>query len=241
MVLKQRDTIEKDPMMYWVQMGDLNDLVLPKDKRFQANLMPSWINAANIRHDIEEHSKEVLKPIAPKCLAFLVGNHETEFNKFYNEDIGRNLCESLDMPYAGYSCFLELIFRRGKDINSRGGNWRLLFHLWHGSGSSQTEGARVMRLMRLVNDIEADIYMMGHLHTTAVYTPDRLFLSQNGRIKSKKLAAVITGSGLKTYDQPKEGQKISIGYGEEKGYKPARIGWPVIEISPDDRDFRVIA
>src|SRR3972149_4303910 len=56
----------------------------------------------------------------------------------------------------------------------------LTIHTWHGSGSAQSEGGRLMRLVRLVNDIEADIYLMGHLHTMTSYTPDRL-VQRNGR------------------------------------------------------------
>jgi len=49
---------------------------------------------------------------------------------------------------------------------------QLIIHSWHGSGAAQTEGARLNRLIRLVNEIEADIYLMGHLHAMTSHTPD---------------------------------------------------------------------
>lgn len=90
-----------------------------------------------------------------------------------------------------------------------------------------------MRLMRLVNEFEADVYLMGHLHTMTSYTPDRL-VCRDGRVRSIKLAATICGSWLKTYNQPDAGQIQDPTYGEAKGYKPSRIGMPIIRITPDD-------
>ena len=91
-----------------------------------------------------------------------------------------------------------------------------------------------MRLVRLVNDVQADIYLMGHLHAITIHTPDRLTCNRLGRVKSRALIAAITGSWLKTYPQPKEDQKLNPTYGEKKGYKPSRIGCPVIHIEPDE-------
>ncbi len=41
-----------------------------------------------------------------------------------------------------------------------------------------------MRLVRLVNDIQADVYLMGHLHAITIHTPDRLQVTKSGKIKS---------------------------------------------------------
>ena len=97
-----------------------------------------------------------------------------------------------------------------------------------------------MRLMRLVNDIQAHIYTMGHLHAMTSHTPDRL-MCVRGRIKSMKLAATITGSWLRAYTQPKAGQSLNAGYAEKKGYKPSRIGCPIIQIKPETDEITVIS
>ena len=111
-------------------------------------------------------------------------------------------------------------------------------HAWHGSGSAQTEGARIMRLMRLVNEFEARIYLMGHLHAIAVYTPERI-ISRNGRLRTEKLIAACTGSWLKAYTQPHKGELLTPSYAEMKGYKPARMGCPVIKIKPQTDELSV--
>ena len=74
---------------------------------------------------------------------------------------------------------------------------------------------------------------MGHLHTITTYTPDRLTI-QNGRVKSVRLAAAICGSWLKTYNQPKNGEAQDPTYGEKAGYRPSRIGMPIIKLYPDN-------
>ena len=233
--------IQATPNAYFVGMGDYADCITTHDPRFMSGGLASWVRPDDIVDSQRNYLRDLFKPVADKCLCLLTGNHEEAIHKAHDDDIGRHLAEDLGVPYGGYSSFLELLFRRG-NAPGKSDAFRLVVHLWHGAGASQTEGARIMRLMRLVNDIEADIYLMGHLHAIAVYTPDRLVLStKTKRVRSTKLAAVVTGSWLKTYTQPHDGESMSISYGEMKGYKPSRIGCPCIEIDPDAKDFRVIA
>ena len=95
-----------------------------------------------------------------------------------------------------------------------------------------------MRLVRLVNDIQAHIYTMGHLHAMTSHTPDRL-MCVRGRVKSMKLVATITGSWLRAYSQPKQGQSLNPGYAEKKGYKPSRIRCPIINILPETDEITI--
>jgi len=228
------EVIKKDRFGYWVGMGDMLDCILKSDKRFDIEGLAPWVKKDNIITTQKKWAVNLLKPIAHKCIAFLEGNHETTIHTYHDEDVTRNLCDDLHVPYGGYSCFIALKFNRANTNSVR----QYTFHAFHGTGASQTEGARVMRLMRLVNDIQADIYLMGHLHCVATYTPDRLLLV-NGRIKSRQLIAVMTGSWLKTYAQPKQGQQLNASYGERKGYKPSRIGCPIIHIRPDRDEVTV--
>lgn len=210
--------------------GDWMDSITSKDKRWSNNGLADWVEKTNIVDSQRRRAKEVFKPLKEEgqILGIGTGNHEEEIHRRHDDDVIRNLCRDFDVPYLGYQCFIELKFQRaGKTTHS------LLIHSWHGSGAAQSEGARLMRLMRLVNDIQADIYLMGHLHAMLSYTPDRL-ICRNGKVRSIKLAATICGSWLKTYNQPHEGETQDPTYGEEKGYKPSRIGMPIIRITPDN-------
>ncbi len=211
-------------------VGDWCDCITSKDWRWRTNGLAPWVEERNIVDSQRRHAAELFSPLAEQgqLLGIGTGNHEEEIHKRHDDDIIRNLCRDLKAPYAGYSCFVVLKFFRAKRLTHQ-----LVIHSWHGAGSAQSEGARLMRLVRLVNDIEADIYLMGHLHAMTSHTPDRL-VQRNGRVRSIKLAATITGSWLKTYAQPHNGQILDPSYGEEKGYKPSRIGMPVIRITPDN-------
>jgi hypothetical protein len=229
---RQIAKIKSEPNSYWVGMGDYCDSITKNDKRFEMGGLASWVKPANI---IESQRKEIVRlftPIKDKCLGLLTGNHEESLHQANQDDITGNICSDLKVPYLGYSCFLVLTFER---FNS---HWQLIIHAWHGSGAAQTEGARLNRLMRLVNDIEADIYLMGHLHAMTQHIPDRL-TCRNGKIVSQKLAATITGSWLRAYTQPMPDEDESISYAERQGYKPSRIGCPIVHIDPDSRMFSI--
>jgi len=210
--------------------GDWSDCITAKDNRWRGNGLAPWVEKSNIVDSQKRRCEEIFNPLKEEgqLIAIGTGNHEEEIHRRHNDDIIRNLCRDMRVPYAGYQAYIVLKFSRaGKTTHS------LVIHSWHGAGGAQTEGARLMRLVRLVNDIEADIYLMGHLHTMTSYTPDRL-VYRDGKIKSVKLAATICGSWLKTYNQPDEGTIQDPTYGEEKGYKPSRIGMPIIKIAPDN-------
>ena len=207
------------------------DCITKNDPRFNIDGLAPWVKKSNIAESQREWAVNLLQPLGKKLLCLGTGNHEEEIHMRHDNDITRNICKDLKVPYAGYVYFLVITFNR-----SGGTSRQYVFHCWHGAGGSQTEGARVMRLMRLVNDIQAHIYLMAHLHAITVYAPDRLRYHR-GRVKAETLIAATTGSWLKTYPQPKGGQELNPTYGEKKGYKPSRIGAPIIHIHPDSDRF----
>ncbi len=208
--------------------GDWLDCITHNDKRFSMNGLASWVSKSNIVESQRQRAKEIYTPIREQLLGVGTGNHCEQIHLFHDNDVARNIASDLNVPYAGYQTFYLLKFKRGGKFTHT-----VKIHAWHGAGAAQTEGARLSRLTRLVNDIEADIYLMGHLHTITTYTPDRLTV-ENGRVRSIRLAAAICGSWLKTYNQAKNGDIQDPTYGEQKGYKPSRIGMPVIKIIPDN-------
>ncbi len=214
-----------------IGMGDYCDSILANDKRFDIGGLSSWLEKDNIIESQRSKAKELFSPVKDKIKCLLTGNHEETIHLRYQNNITRNLCDDLGVRYGGYSCFLSLSFTK-----SNGHTRNYIIHAWHGSGAAQSEGARLMRLMSLVNEIQAHIYLMGHLHAMTQHTPDRL-LCVRGKIKSIKLAATLTGSWLKAYTQPKNGERLSPSYAEMKGYKPARLGSPCIVIRPDNDEF----
>jgi hypothetical protein len=217
-----------------IGMGDYADCILKNDKRFDIGGLATWLEKDNIVESQRKKVVSIFEPIKPLILGMLAGNHEESIHLHNQDNIAKNICTDLGVPYAGYSCFFVLTFKRTKSNESH----QYVIHAWHGSGAAQTEGARLMRLMRLVNEIQAHIYLMGHLHAMTQHTPDRL-VCLRGRVKSIKLAATITGSWLTAYTQARNGNNPTISYAEMKGYLPSRIGCPVIHINPDKDEFSI--
>lgn len=225
---KQVDKILNDKFGYVIGMGDYADCIIKDDKRFQTNGLAKWVEADNIVESQLNFVYNLFLPVKNKIICLLTGNHEETIHDKYQNNFTLNLARKLGVRYAGYQCFINLHTQRYNSQDKHG--YRI--HAWHGDGAAQTEGARMMRLMRLVNDIEADIYLMGHLHAVTKHTPDRL-VCRNGKVKSMRLLATMTGAWLKGYAQsPDLEHPLSPSYIEKKGYKPSRLGCPVIHICP---------
>ncbi len=210
--------------------GDWLDCITKNDKRFTGNCLADWVERSNIVESQRLRAKQIFSPVTEQgqWLGIGTGNHEEEIHDQHCNDVIRNLCDDMKADYAGYQTFYVLNFRRCNKLTHR-----FVIHSWHGSGAAQSEGARLMRLVRLVNEIEADLYLMGHLHAKTTHVSDRLTV-WNGKIRSVEVKATICGSWLKAYDQPGEGVKADPSYVEKKGYKPAVIGMPIIRITPDN-------
>ena len=213
-----------------IGLGDWADCITSKDKRWTNNCIAPWVKRTNIVESQRERIKDVFGPLAEQgqLLGIGTGNHEEAIHEAHDDNLIRNVCKDLKTPYAGYQCFYILHFERcGKTTHS------IVIHAWHGDGAAQSEGARLMRLVRLVGAFEADIYLMGHLHAKTQHEATRLGI-RNGRIFNTPLKATITGSWLKAYDQPDKDEEFDPSYVEKKGYKPSVIGMPIIEITPDN-------
>ena len=216
--------IQRDPLARWIGMGDYADAITKEDKRFDIGGLSPWVKPGNIIESQRRWVTQLFDPIKEQCLAFLTGNHEESIHRHHQDDLARNIADDLGVPYAGFSCFILLKACRGAMINRR----LVRIHAWHGAGAAQSEGARIMRLMRLVNEVEADICIMGHLHAVSTYETQRL-ICDGGLIQYKPVVAAMTGSWLKTYTQGSQ-TGGAISYGEMKGYKPSVIGCPIVNV-----------
>lgn len=211
---------------YIIGMGDYCDAILKDDKRFDIGGLAPWLEQDNILESQRKWITKLFAPVKSKIICMLTGNHEETVHAHCQTDQTRNICSDLGVRYGGYSCFVNLSCIRGRGNTHN----RYQVHAWHGAGAAQTEGARINRLMRLVNDVYADIYLMGHLHAITSHTPERLTCPQN-KVKSQRLIATLTGSWLKAYQQSGD-TIIPPSYAEKAGYKPTRIGAPRVTIKP---------
>jgi hypothetical protein len=240
-------TIKDDPYSFWVGGGDYGEYISPKDtKRWNPQAVASWLRVADLGgygFTLNSAVRDLLKPIADKCLGLGEGNHEVTYQiRTEQQDRHPWLCQELKVRNLRYCAFIDIIFRRKTGIkapklltkspamrkNDGANSWtrRLFYH--HGAGGAQTSGGKLNRLIRFMDSHDADIYFVAHgheehEHTMVTTTAD----VQCERIREHERHGILAGSYLKTYA---EGVTT---YGEVKGYRPVRLGAAGVTIIPD--------
>ena len=245
--------IKKDPFSFWVGGGDLIDAISTRDKRFNPEELDPSLKIKDlgaIGKVCTERLRDLLQPIAHKCLGLCMGNHERKHEITNSQqDLHAWLCHELGVQNLRYSAFFDLAFfytskikkpvlytarERTEFVKKIGRTktntetFRVFIH--HGVGASATSGGRINRLHKIMQSFEADIYMMGHVHSREATAPaTQCANSPCTELKIKQKIGCISGSYMKTYAQG------STGYGEVAGYPVSRLGASCVFIKPDFR------
>ena len=211
--------IQQDKRGLWFGGGDILDAIKPQDaKRFDIQTLPDWLlegDAEETRDKLSDiidqqfcRAVEILKPIAPRCLGLIEGNHERTIRRLYNENIHKGLCNRLKTVDLTAYCWLRLRFKM------RGLARVIHIVACHGFGGGRSEGAEPNHLGRMLKKwAHADILFRGHSHTYHVMPPKPvLYVPANGKIpdelKLKYIYAANWGcwlyshaAGASTYDE----------------------------------------
>jgi hypothetical protein len=225
--------IECDPFSYWIGLGDNADFIAPGDKRFCAEHLDAGakLNIGRLGKYYMEQVHDLFYPIRRKCLGLLYGNHEEKyFQRMNDEDAHAWLCQELEVPNLKYCAIFDLVFTRCRtkvpvlathqlphSQRSNANSWRVYCH--HGSGGATTPGGKLNTLIRHMQNMDADLYFMGHVHDQKGQRMVTIGADASCRkITERQRVGVICGSYLRTYKQG------SVGYGEVKGYAPTSLG-----------------
>ncbi len=241
------ERIKDDPHSFWIGGGDFADYISPTDKRWAAGSIDKDLisvkDLGRLGHHMYEQVGEMFAPIKHKCLGLAKGNHETKYMTSKEQsDLHGWLCTSLGVPDLGYSALLDLCFQRDKAhrvprLFAGHGKigavetFRVAIH--HGYGSSVTPGGKLNTLIKFMNNVEADIYFMGHVHDQKGQRLVRVAADAPcTKLITRESIGIITGSYLKTYAEG------ATSYGEEKGYSPTPLGAARVTIRPETRELR---
>ena len=240
--------VKSDPHTYWGFMGDGCDFIDRHDKRHRESHLAPWLHGEDdIIRVQRKRLIEKLYPIRKKCLWYIRGNHESDMLDKANRDVYWTVIEELqkDCPQRklalGIQGFIRLRFQRGKD--GQGANsWTVIIYAHHGFGGGRMEGSQALQLGRLLKSYEADVYLMGHVHSRIGFplihdTPSPVA----DRVVRKDVVASYTGAFLQTclQEQPFE-DKILESYAEEKGYPPLPTGWIELLFYPQKKRIRLV-
>ena len=127
-----------------------------------------------------------------------------------------------------------------------GDSWTVRFYIHHGWGGSSMEGGRALKLGRQLKRYEADVYLMGHLHSRegTPYVQSAAATNTDKTIRLEKIAA-YTGTFLQTValDQPEHPgveDELLEGYAEYKGHPPSPTGWIELLFYPKTKQIRLL-
>lgn len=128
-------------------------------------------------------------PMRHRVLSYVGGNHERRSVKTFG-DLGPLIATLLGVPYSSGLQFVDVVYGKHRPFRNA---------LHHGSGASQTSGAKMMMLERFAKRYPgSDLYWVGHLHDcfckywTAVDRAD-------GEITTRKYAGVMSSSFLEFF------------------------------------------
>lgn len=134
--------------------------------------------------------KDLLEPIADKCIGYLRGNHEERTNKDSGVDVAQIVAYMINVPYCGWEYF-------GIIANNK------IAYTLYGVHSYKASKSGGLALRQSEIDIESmlgsiDIIMRGHTHKKICEITDYLDIDKyNNAVVVKQRANMITGHYLK--------------------------------------------
>lgn len=194
-IIEYRDWVLKEPNRFVLFGGDMVDAATV--------LSPGqpWENIAGPQSQVFRFC-ELMAPLRGRILGYVSGNHERRSVKTFG-DLGILIATLLRVPISTGRQLIDIEF---------GAHRPFTIDLWHGSGASRTDGARVQMVSNYVkNHPGSDLYLTGHLHDCFVFQKfreQRLIDKQN--VKIKKFYFGMSSSFLNTWGTYAEVAGMSI-------------------------------
>lgn len=165
-------------------------------------------------------------------MGMLEGDHYWQFQDGFTSD--QILCQRLKCPFLGTSASIRIKFgvREHSEADCT-------VYAHHGIGGGRTIGGHLTRLEDLLKWIEADVYLMGHVHTKVNDPVDRLYVGLDGTLYHRTKLMARTGGWLRAYvsSPPKSLKKPAVesrgSYVERKAMMPTSLGGLAIGIGYD--------
>lgn len=219
---------------YWIGMADFIDLESPSNRRSIQNsgVYDSVIHALDeAAHGLENRVLDILRPTAGRWLGFHEGHHFHVHQSGETSDM--RFARGLQGPFLGHAAYTNLTFESpsAHHVNPQINIWSA-----HGIGGGSLAGSATNRLQKMVMGFDADLYLMGHTHTTGAVPIDRVYPEwgpSKGKLRHKRSYLVNCGSYLKAYmEESKRNGRANGSYPEAALMNPLTLGSPRIWFRP---------
>lgn len=253
--------VRDDPNGYWIGGGDFIDAIARKnDKRASQNTLAPWCSRVDdvIKAQLDRF-EELVTPIASKCLALLLGNHELDVLERDNRDVyahevdilGRAMGLPKDQHHKiapGWEGFIDLRFRynppggqgAARKPDNMGHNWRFIIWSHHGFGGGRKAGGHALTLESAMGNYEADLILMGHRHVRVATSRDLVCSDVKHGYKIRQRWGAYGGSYLGAYLPDMEGGQARHNYPQRKGLPARATGGVVVDIKPYEHEFGIV-
>jgi hypothetical protein len=216
----------KIPQTYFVGLGDYLEGIPVTDKRYRPSAKRFSTKDEMIDCAMDWFT-ELMEPAKGRILGLGRGNHEDGFLKRHGVNMVRQLARNLETEDLGMSFLLRLQLEDHHGGRKRG----IVVYGHHGwGGGSRTAGGNLTKFERTRSNIDADVFLFGHVHgSKQTDTFVRLGIGNSSdRLIQKRQILCICGTYLRTFSNTADPT-----YSEAKGYPPSEIGHAVICFKPN--------
>ena len=212
------EAIEKNAVI--IDNGDWFDVMGGKyDKRTTKGDIKPEFQYGNYFDLVIEDSVEFLKPYAKNIAVLGEGNHEQSVNTRHERNLTKSLIKELNLAggniiHQQYAGFVKFKFQ-SKNKNSTGARTSYTMYRHHGMGGNAPVTMGVINTNRTQIQIDADIYVYGHIHQKWLVYRTKMGITDMGKMKVKDQVHIQ----LSTYKDSKESQ-----WEVSKNFQPPSLG-----------------
>lgn len=207
------DWLYENKDVYVIGMADLIENASPQSLGWYDQIIPI--------DDQIDYIIDKFQPIQDegRLIGLLEGNHERRTKRYAGVDINRRIANQMGAVDLGIAAPLQI--KVIPDSNKRGEKYS--FYAKHGTSGATTAGGRINAVIRMAKEVNAECYLMGHVHTLEHHKTYHYEFKYNKLVMVEK-HFVITGSYMHYLGS----------YAQEKGYAPSGVsGSPKIKLHTD--------
>jgi hypothetical protein len=203
---------------YIMKFGDMFDCMGGKwDKRSnKADLRPEY-QTSKYFDTIVEDAASFYRPYAERILLISDGNHETSIEARHEINLLDRLTERLNasggkIHRGKYSGFIKFMFQSA----AKGGRSSKTMYYNHGSGGSSPVTRGAIKTNRRQHDIEADMYVSGHIHSSMEIPRPRVKLNDDCNVELYEPEHILLGTYKNDF--------MTGGWADSKEFAPPNLG-----------------
>lgn len=236
-IKKVVEEIGTNPEAWWILGGDSGEFVNRSDKRHKESDLAEWLYGVDdIAQAQVDRIRELLSPIADKCLAVCSGNHENCILQHYERNVYNDVLTTIkeaggikEQIGVGFGGFIRLKLDRGNHTTT------LVIFAQHGFGGGRKRGGHILMTDDAFGKYQCDVFVTGHRHQAHIHT-HQFAMAKGMKIVSLTKIGAMAGTFRDSTVEHDEGDPGS--YEDSMGYGATDVAGIKISFEPDEWKLR---